>query len=220
MSDADRTFSFYLLAQFKKNMKLLYHPKGKAYEYCHWACNLYNGCSNLCSYCYNRKGLAYKLLGKDTPTLKSCVKTEEEAYELFKKELMQCKVRILSDGGELFFNFVSDPCLPETINLNFRCILFAMSEGITCRLLTKRIEIVETLQQHVSTYTTSSFAHMRPLGEDFIDFFERLKVGFTLTGCDEMEPGASSNAERINAMKELKMFYTWASIEPVIDIER
>ena len=43
--------------------------------------------------------------------------------------------------------------------------------------------------------------------------------GFTLTGHDELEPNASTNAERIAAMKKLydAGFKTWASIEPVID---
>jgi DNA repair photolyase len=48
-----------------------------------------------------------------------------------------------------------------------------------------------------------------------------IALGFTLTGHDEMEPGASTNAERIEAMRKLHKegFKTWASIEPVIDFE-
>lgn len=43
--------------------------------------------------------------------------------------------------------------------------------------------------------------------------------GFTLTGHDEMEPGAPSYTERIKLMKNLHTlgFKTFASIEPVID---
>ena len=46
-----------------------------------------------------------------------------------------------------------------------------------------------------------------------------LCVGFTLTGHDEMEPKADSNAARISAMKLLhdQGIKTFASIEPVID---
>ncbi|MDE6696937.1 MAG: hypothetical protein K2K25_08650, partial [Muribaculaceae bacterium] len=42
--------------------------------------------------------------------------------------------------------------------------------------------------------------------------------GFTLTGFDEKEPGASTNQERIEAMRELHDmgFRTFASIEPII----
>ena len=43
--------------------------------------------------------------------------------------------------------------------------------------------------------------------------------GWTLTGFDLEEPNASTNAERIEAMRELHEagFRTWASIEPIID---
>jgi hypothetical protein len=45
--------------------------------------------------------------------------------------------------------------------------------------------------------------------------------GWTLTGMDDKEPNASTNAERIEAMKKLHNagFRCWASIEPIIDIE-
>ena len=46
-----------------------------------------------------------------------------------------------------------------------------------------------------------------------------MAIGFTLTGHDEMEPGASPNESRIGAMAYLKEkgIHTFASIEPVID---
>lgn len=47
---------------------------------------------------------------------------------------------------------------------------------------------------------------------------ENIAIGFTLTGFDKKEPGASPNHERIEAMRELHNmgFQTFASIEPVI----
>jgi len=46
-----------------------------------------------------------------------------------------------------------------------------------------------------------------------------LAIGFTLTGCDDWEPKASPNMERVRMMKMLheKGFKTFASIEPIID---
>ena len=46
-----------------------------------------------------------------------------------------------------------------------------------------------------------------------------ISVGFSLTGCDDMEPGASTNEQRIEAMKRLHNagVSTWASIEPILD---
>jgi hypothetical protein len=47
-----------------------------------------------------------------------------------------------------------------------------------------------------------------------------IAFGFTLTGHDDLEPNASANAERIEAMRKLHEvgFKTWASIEPIIDV--
>lgn len=36
---------------------LIYQPQGAAGEYAKWAINLYHGCSNGCTYCYNRRGV-------------------------------------------------------------------------------------------------------------------------------------------------------------------
>jgi hypothetical protein len=51
------------------------------------------------------------------------------------------------------------------------------------------------------------------VARDYVEF------GFTLTGRDDMEPKASSNHDRIEAMRLLyqRGFKTFASIEPVID---
>jgi len=45
-----------------------------------------------------------------------------------------------------------------------------------------------------------------------------IAFGFTLTGHDELEKGASTNIERIKAIRKLHEagFKTWASIEPIL----
>jgi DNA repair photolyase len=52
-------------------------------------------------------------------------------------------------------------------------------------------------------------------------FRSQIAIGFTLTGYDELEPNASTNAERIEAMAKLHHagFKTFASIEPIIDFK-
>lgn len=50
--------------------KSIYNPSGKAGEYSRWACNFYVGCSNGCEYCYCKKGLLAKAMGRDKPQLK------------------------------------------------------------------------------------------------------------------------------------------------------
>lgn len=189
-------------------MKLIYQPKGKAYEYCHWACNLYNGCSNRCEYCYNRHNQAKALLGKDEPTLKSGLTNKSEAFDLFKREFSKCKDKIMEDGGELFFNFVSDPFLEDTWELNMMCINYVLdTSDVTVRTLTKC--------SYRLLYVVPAIL---PLSSRIKN---RWKIGFTLTGMDDLEPNADTNAKRIYAIRTLSKcgYHTWASIEPVIDID-
>lgn len=184
------------------NGKAIYNPSGKAGEYSYWAVNFYNGCSARCQYCYNRKGIVAKVLGGDKPTLKKCLGTEEKAKQIFFEE-MHANFPDLRKHG-LFFNFVSDPCLPETFGLNFYCIRRCIEVGIPVKVLTKQ------------TWWIDTFLKMRGF------FDERyIAIGFTLTGHDELEPGAATNYERIQAMKRLHStgYKTWASIEPIIDLE-
>ena len=178
--------------------KLIYQPKGKAREYSPWACNLYNGCSNRCEYCYNRHGIAAPLLGRDTPILKAGATVEQ-----FKIELQKYKERIIEDGKGLFFNFVSDPFLEDTFELNMECAKIALREKVPCVFLSKcrvPMQMISMFMKHI----------------------HKVKVGFTLTGFDEVEPGADSNAQRIAEINALHTcgISTWASIEPVISIDQ
>ena len=188
-------------------MKTIYQPKGKAHEYCHWACNLYNGCSNKCDYCYNRHCQAKALLGKDEPTLKKGLENTDNAFEIFKREFDRCEDKIMADGGELFFNFVSDPFLDDTMILNKLCICYVLNTSdVVVRTLTK---CPKNMIHVINNYVPSILLNDK----------SRWKIGFTLTGRDDLEPGADTNDERVDAIRKLssKGYHTWASIEPVID---
>jgi hypothetical protein len=56
---------------------------------------------------------------------------------------------------------------------------------------------------------------------DYHEVQKFMAIGFTLTGHDEVEPGCSTNEDRIRAMKVLNAegFKTWASVEPIIDFK-
>lgn len=56
--------------------------------------------------------------------MKKSLVDETTAYDIFCKELDKHKAEIIKDGS-LHFNFVSDPCLPSTIKLNWKCIDYA-----------------------------------------------------------------------------------------------
>ena len=181
--------------------KIIYPPGGKAGEYAPWAANFYNGCSNGCIYCYNNIGVMAGTLGGLQVRLKKTLIDEQTAFQFFCKDLVKYRDKII-ENGPLHFNFVSDPCLPETIELNWKCIEYALSHGVPVQVLTKRADWLN-----------------HPAVQKALGYLDLLTVGFSLTGCDDLEPGASPNDQRIWAMQVLHNagVKTWASIEPIID---
>ena len=214
-------------------MKILSRPKGNAEEYGRWSVNPYLGCPNNCAYCYLKKGPGAKVLGGDKPTLKAGVVSEEHAYHLAMAEILENREQIIRDGG-LFVTFTSDPCIPETRELCFHIAADAIDHGVPVMMLTK----------NAAFYQFDSLEHMikegpkMQLSDDerkmmvqegmlFMTWLgdlrtERVKqnvaFGWTLTGHDELEPNAHSNAYRLQTMRRMSQdgFKTWASIEPVI----
>lgn len=188
------------------NGKALYCPKGAAKEYSEWACNFFTGCSNDCEYCYCKRGVMSHVWDT-TPHLKKGFKDFAHAMEVFKKELMANRKEIGEKG--LLFSFTTDPMIPnETFGLTMDAVNFALSVSVNVQILTKRTEWME-----------------RDVWKRNLDFYQKNKdkiaIGFTLTGRDDLERGASSNMERILAMKKLHEmgFHTFASIEPIVDLE-
>lgn len=180
--------------------KIIYNPEGKAKEYSLWAANFYNGCVG-CHYCYLKKGVL-STNWHDKPILKKSLIDEENAFVIFKKEIKK-NLESLKEHG-LFFNFSSDPCLPETKELNWLCIDYCLFSNIPVVILTKQTG-------WVSEFLKSKY---------YENIGSELKIGFTLTGHDELEPGCSPHYDRTDAMKKLKEagYYVWASIEPIINI--
>ncbi|GHT02093.1 hypothetical protein AGMMS49525_04950 [Bacteroidia bacterium] len=185
--------------------KAIYNPLGKAGEYAKWACNFYVGCSNGCEYCYLKKGIGAAVLGGDKPTLKKQFKDEAHALKIFEKELIANLPELQEHG--LFFTFTSDPFLPETCHLTMCAIKECHNNAVPVKVLTKSGNgLFEYIKQWYDIGAINS---------------HKIAFGFTLTGHDELEPNASTNAERIEAMRNLHDagFKTFASIEPIIDFE-
>ena len=196
--------------------KALYQPEGRAAEYNRWASNFFTGCKSDCQYCYLKRGsLAHTWDTK--PHLKKCFKDERNALEVFKKELLDNRLRVRAEGG-VFFSFSTDPCLHETFMLTRRAALLCLDCGVPVTILTKHATFLS--ERTGSDYEDEVFGE-----KDQRDLFDPvvhkglLAIGFTLTGHDEMEPGASPNEARIGAMAFLKSYNirTFASVEPVID---
>ena len=189
------------------NGKAIYNPSGKAGEYSYWACNFYVGCSNGCTYCYLKKGRSAKCLGGIIPTLKKCFRDEAHAIQVFEKELLQNLEELKKHG--LFFSFTTDPMLPETMRLTMLALAKCIIYEVPVKILTKNANFVD--------FGEFPFVILNQFS---IIAKQRIAFGFTVTGHDELEPGASTNAERIEAMEKLKEagFRTFASIEPIVDL--
>ncbi|HBG71450.1 MAG: hypothetical protein A2W93_14455 [Bacteroidetes bacterium GWF2_43_63] len=180
--------------------KAIYNPSGKAGEYSLWACNFYTGCSNNCQYCYCKRGVMAHTWS-DKAKLKACFRDEKHALEVFEKELEK-NIDSLREHG-LFFTFTSDPMLPETIVLTYSAVSVCLENNVPVKILTKRAD-----------WFTTWYAYSNM----FVNKQHLVAYGFTLTGYDELEPGASTNQQRVDFMQKLhnKGFKTWASIEPII----
>ena len=185
------------------NGKALYTPKGAAREYAAVGCNFYNGCPHDCLYCYLKRGVLSKTLGKTEVSLKKCFADENDALFVFKHECEKHIDHLRKTG--VFFSFSTDPMLRETHMLTLKAAKFALQCGIPVKILTKCANVPFSANIILNDIEKEK----RPL----------LAIGFTLTGRDDMEPYADSNAERIDSMKRVKElgFRTFASIEPIID---
>lgn len=211
-------------------MKILSKTKGNAEEYSRWSVNPYIGCPHGCLYCYTKQGVWKNYLGQPKAVLKKGIVSEDHAYHLAMAEILENREQIIRDGG-LFMTFTSDPLVADTRSLMLRivgsCIGYATTpkeQVIPVMLLTKDADFCG---YNVGLFPTKTqLWGMRPwlnhVGQIRPDVLtDRLAIGWTLTGHDELEPNASPNAERIAVMACLSRagYRTWASIEPVIDFD-
>ena len=202
------------------NGKAIYNPSGKAGEYSYWACNFYTGCSNGCDYCYCKKGILAKVMGGNVPVLKKCFRDEEHALEVFEKELKQNISELRKYG--LFFSFTTDPMLVQTSTLTICAMVECVKNEIPVKILTKVADFIDLYSFFIEGVNWLELAFQSKYGISINALKEYVAFGFTLTGCDDREPNASTNIERIKTMEKLHDagFKTWASIEPVIDIPK
>ena len=184
------------MSEKRFNGKAIYQPTGKAAEYSPWACNFFTGCSNDCEYCYCKRGVLSHVWSTE-PKLKKCFKSQEHALKVFERELWMNRKELVDHG--LLFSFTTDPLLPQTSSLTYTAAIMAQKCEVPVKILTKRADITFDLGLLCLDTELTAF-------------------GFTLTGCDNLEPRASTNQGRIEAMRQLHRmgFKTFASIEPVI----
>ena len=224
---------------------LIYQPQGAAGEYAKWAINLYHGCSNGCTYCYNRRGVLSHVFGDKPELAAPIVKSRDRQinYFLERKKLTahdpipdvvieNCTnvairswiyidtnrigvSRLIEDGG-VFMSFTCDPLDAEDNVQNYT--LYAVK-----RLLRYGIPVT-LLTKNVAWLKEDNWKKLLKEYPKHIccsSHYTLLTIGFTITGNDKLEINAPSTEKRIEALRKLHDEYkikTFVSLEPIIDL--
>lgn len=224
---------------------LIYQPRGAAGEYAKWAINLYHGCSNGCTYCYNRRGVLSHVFGDKPELAASIVKardkllneylkknnmtahdaipqkvirdtTDVAALEIVAKDIMRIGEDVISEDGGIFFSFTCDPFDPDIDVDMLRMIVFVLLDRqIPVTILTKNVDWLENDKWKDFLEPDTDYPD---------DLLRNLTIGFTITGMDELEAHAPFTDERIEALRKIHDKYsdikTFVSLEPMISIHR
>jgi DNA repair photolyase len=177
---------------------IIYEPNGRAKEYSELAANLYSGCDHACVYCYAPLATRKKRENFVIP------KVREEVIRKFLDDAKELKGR--HETRPILLSFTTDPYqkIDVKYQLTRQAIQILHSHNLKASILTKGGKRSErdfdllANKPELSEYGTSLV---------FIDEDIRQQI----------EPGASSTQERINALKKAhKMgISTYVSLEPV-----
>lgn len=176
-------------------MDVIYEPKGKAKEYADLACNIYNGCTHGCKYCYATQY------------------TQDDYYESAKPK-KDFIARLKKDVEKL------DENCPEIL-LSFHGDVYQPVEN-DLKLTRQALEILRENNLPFTVLTKGGSRAVRDF--DIFEGYGKARFGTTLifteqSDADDWEPGAASIKDRIQALIEAhsRDIPTWVSIEPVND---
>ena len=226
---------------------LIYQPQGAAGEYAKWAINLYHGCSNGCTYCYNRRGVLSHVFGDKPELAAPSVKLREKLLNMYMKDrgitareniypsavfwygIFAAQRLILTDlakigedkirkDGGIFFSFTCDPFDSYLDNNN-------ITKWMLQTLVTSQIPVTILTKNVDWLYTEGwdrALTHSPMIEPEYAENLPHcLTIGFTITGKDKLEPGAPSTEKRIEALRKLHDEYkikTFVSLEPITSI--
>lgn len=227
---------------------LIYQPQGAAGEYAKWAINLYHGCSNGCTYCYNRRGVLSHVFGDKPELAAPIIKLREKLLNMYMKDrgitareniyssavfmhgVLAAQRLILADlakigedkirkDGGIFFSFTCDPFDSYLANNN------NITQWMLHTLVTSQIPVTILTKNVDWLYTEGwhrALTHHPMIEPEYAENLPHcLTIGFTITGKDELEPNAPSTEKRIEALRKLHDEYkikTFVSLEPIIDL--
>lgn len=224
---------------------LIYQPQGAAGEYAKWAINLYHGCYNGCTYCYNRRGVLSHIFGDKPELAAPIIKSRDRQINYFmeRKKLTahdpipagvieNCTnvaifsliyndtrrigiFRLIEDGG-VFMSFTCDPLDTDENVQNYTFVAAKKILGYGIP--------VTLLTKNVAWLKEDSWKILLEEYPKLIccqNHHALLTIGFTITGKDELEPNAPSTEKRIEALRKLHDEYkikTFVSLEPMTSI--
>ena len=178
-------------------MKVIYEPKGKAFEYSPLAANLYDGCAFGCKYCY-----APAMLHRTREQFCASPVPRKGVLKQLEKEAKA----MAGDPRPVLLCFTSDP---------YQAI--EEKEQIT----RQAIQILGDNHMKISVLTKNG-----PLARRDFDLFKKYDVNFGTTllftdekSREEWEPHSATLLDRRRAITAAhdQGILTWVSIEPVID---
>lgn len=224
---------------------LIYQPQGAAGEYAKWAINLYHGCSNGCTYCYNRRGVLSHVFSDKPKLAKPILETRDRQINYFMKrkklsahdhipdvvvenctnvairsriaqDIEKIGVRRLIKDGGVFMSFTCDP-LDTDENVQHYTLVAAISLLREGIPVTLLTKNVEWLEDE--NWKKCLECYPRYYADD--NYLASLTIGFTITGKDKLEPNAPSTEKRIEALRKLHDEYkikTFVSLEPITSL--
>jgi DNA repair photolyase len=184
----------------EKQLQIIYEPAGKAKEYARLACNLYNGCTHGCSFCFAKRFKKSEYFNAAYP--------KKYAIEKLKKDVKKLSTKSAnSDIPEILLSFQGD--VYQQIEMELRLTRQAIE-------LFVEYDLPFTVLTKGGTRAVRDFDLMRQSG--------MARFGTSLTWINEtklrqFEANAAGIQDRINAIVEAKKqgIPTWISLEPVID---
>lgn len=176
-------------------MSIIYEPKGRALEYSLLACNIYNGCSHMCNYCYAKPMM--ERYGKDF--------SQVSVKKNFLKQLENDAKKYAGTNKRVLLSFTCDPYQKIDIkeHMTRQAIIILKEYNIPFQILTK--------------------GGMRAVGDfDFYDENDAFATTLTFDNRGDSlryEPQAAEPENRIRAIKLAHDMGidTWVSLEPVLD---
>ena len=176
--------------------RVIYEPRGRAFEYSPLALNLYRGCSHGCSYCY-----APACMRTSHDSWYSCVVPRADVLKKLEADARE----LAGDPRRVLLSFLSDPYQPadDVHQLTRNALRILGEHDMKAQILTKG-----------GTRACRDFDLMKRhdvhLGVSLSFITDSLRK--------EWEPDAASVEDRIELLQRARRegIYTWVSVEPVI----